>query len=249
MTLALEFQGVTVRHGDVVALEQVTVSLGAGALHAIVGPNGAGKSTLIRVAAGLQPVAAGHARVMGQTPRPGLEGVVFVPQRQSVDWSFPATVLDVVLQGAMAHAPWWRWRVPGARARALASLERVGLADLAERSISALSGGQQQRVFLARALAQQGRLLLLDEPFSGVDAGSSRELFALFRSLVEEGCTLVVVHHGLHEVIQHADQVLLLQRSVIASGPPEEVIRPEVLARAWGGHWGVLHAVAGVGEG
>lgn len=249
MSALISVNGATVHHGHVLALDSVTVDLEPGKLHAVIGPNGAGKSTFIKAVMGLLPLSSGEVRVLGEEPHPGQDGVVFVPQRQGVDWSFPATVRDLVMQGATASTPWWRWRTPGAEERVQQALERVSLDDLADRSITDLSGGQQQRAFLARALAQRGQLVFLDEPMAGVDAGASSAIFELFRSLVAEGATLVVVHHGLNDVLEYADNVILLQKRLLAVGPAPEVVRADILANAWGGDSRMLDLILSGGGG
>jgi manganese/zinc/iron transport system ATP- binding protein len=231
---AFSVEAVTVAYQGRPALWDVTWSAGPG-LNAIVGPNGAGKSTLLKAALGLVPAVAGTARFFGRPLAELRERVAYLPQRASVDWDFPASVLDVV---AMARLNRMRWfgRLPrDERERAMAALAEVGLAELAERPIGALSGGQQQRVFLARALAQGADLYLMDEPFAAVDAATEVEIVGVLRRLAAAGRTIVAVHHDLSNVAEYFSHVLLLNGRVIASGPIRRAFTPENLAAAYGG--------------
>jgi manganese/zinc/iron transport system ATP- binding protein len=245
----LEIRGLTVAYGERPVLWDVTWSAPTG-LAAIVGPNGAGKSTLIRAALGLVPALSGSARFFGR-PLAEVRGRVgYLPQRASVDWDFPATALDVVCMARYPRMRWWG-RVPRAeREAALAALAEVGLADLAGRQIGRLSGGQQQRVFLARALAQEADLYLMDEPFAAVDAATEQAIVAVLRRLAAAGRSVVAVHHDLATVPAYFDHVLLLNGRVIAAGPVREAFTPEAVAAAYGGRLNVLEqasVVAGAG--
>jgi manganese/zinc/iron transport system ATP- binding protein len=206
-----------------------------GVLMAIVGPNGAGKTTLIKSILGLVPTAAGRIEVLGASLAARRRDVAYVPQRGSVDWDFPTSVLDVVLMGTYGRLGWIRR--PGAeeRARASEALEQVGMADFADRQIAQLSGGQQQRVFLARALVQDARVYLMDEPFQGVDATTEKAIVALLQRLREDGKTVLVVHHDLQTVPEYFDWVLLLNVRRIAAGPVAEVFTDANLRLAYGG--------------
>jgi manganese/zinc/iron transport system ATP- binding protein len=234
LTPPLAIAGLSVAYAGRPALSEVTWQASPG-LTAILGPNGAGKSTLLKAALGLIPHEAGEARFFGQALEAVRARVAYLPQRASVDWDFPATALDVV---AMARVPRMRWwgRVPAAhRAAALAALDAVGLADLAARQIGRLSGGQQQRVFLARALAQEAELFLMDEPLAAVDAVTERTILAVLHKLAQEGRTVLMVHHDLSLITEHFDHVLLLAGRVVAAGPVREAFTEETVSAAFGG--------------
>ncbi|ACZ40555.1 metal ABC transporter ATP-binding protein [Sphaerobacter thermophilus] len=226
----------TVAYQDRAVLWDVDLDVPGGVLMAIVGPNGAGKTTLIKAILGLVPVVAGQVRIEGKPLAEVRRRVAYVPQRGSVDWDFPTSVLDVVMMGRYGALGWIRR--PGQRERqaALDALEQVGMRDFAGRQISQLSGGQQQRVFLARALVQDAAIYLMDEPFQGVDATTERTIVGLLRDLRSAGKTVVVVHHDLQTVPEYFDWVTLLNVRKIASGPVEEVFTPELLRRTYGGH-------------
>ena len=233
--LAIEVNDLTVAYGDTPVLWDLDVEVPAGVLMAIVGPNGAGKSTLIKAILGLVPSAAGAVLVHGAPYRAQRGLTAYVPQRGSVDWDFPTSVLDVVMMGSYGALGWLRR--PGARERekALVALEQVGMQDFASRQISQLSGGQQQRVFLARALVQDARVFLMDEPFQGVDAKTERAIVTVLQDLRSAGRTVVAVHHDLETVPEYFQWVLLLNVKRIANGPVAEVFTEENLRVAYGG--------------
>jgi manganese/zinc/iron transport system ATP- binding protein len=237
---ALELRRLTVSYGARPVLWDVDASFPAGALSAIVGPNGAGKSTLLKAALGLIPSDAGQALVDGQPIGAVRERIAYVPQRDAVDWDFPITVREVVEMGRYPRVGWFR-RVPrGDGAIVERCLERVGMSAYAGRQIGQLSGGQRQRVFIARALAQEAPLLLMDEPFAGVDARTEASILRLLGELRDEGRAVVVVHHDLGTVRGAFDQALLLNVRAIAQGPVGEVLTPATLARAYGAAADVL---------
>jgi manganese/zinc/iron transport system ATP- binding protein len=221
-------------------LWDIDVTLPEGRLIAIVGPNGAGKSTLLKAILGLVKPITGWVKVFDAPYEQRRSWVGYVPQRESVDWDFPTNALDVVSMGIYGSLGWVRR--PGRREHevAMSCLEHVGIRDLAQRQISQLSGGQQQRVFLARALAQQARLYLMDEPFAGVDATTERAILSLLDELKREGRTVVAVHHDLQTVAEYFDHVVLLNMRLIAAGPVEEVFTPENLHQTYGGRLTVL---------
>jgi len=230
---ALELVGVGVHYGERVALEGVSFHLDAGDLLAVVGPNGAGKSTLLKVIAGVLSPSAGDVRVFGHPPR-GHICIAYVPQRSQVDWAFPVSVSDVVMMGRIDHlGPLRRPRVQD-RAVVASVLERVGIGHLAGRSIAELSGGEQQRMFLARALAQEAELVLLDEPLAGLDAPSQAGILDLIGSLAEGGATTLVTLHDVGLAARRFGKVLLLRGRPIAFGTPEAAFRPEALHAAYG---------------
>lgn len=238
----LSVRGLTAAYEDKPVLWDVGFDVPEGSLVGVVGPNGAGKTTLLKVVMGLMAPAAGRALVYGRTFSEARRWVGYVPQRSAVDWDFPTNALDVAQMGLYGRLGWFRR--PGRREReiALDSLERVGIAHLAGRQISQLSGGQQQRVFLARALAQDARLYLMDEPFAGVDYRTEQAIFALLCELKATGRTAVVVHHDLQTVAEYFDRVVLLNRSLVAEGPPEEVLTQRNVEATYGGS---LVSVAG----
>jgi manganese/zinc/iron transport system ATP- binding protein len=235
----LEIRGLTVAYGERPVLWDVTWSAPPG-LTGIVGPNGAGKSTLIKAALGLIPALSGTARFFGRSLEEVRNRVGYLPQRASVDWDFPATALDVVCMARYPRMRWWG-RVPRAeREAARAALAEVGLADLAERQIGRLSGGQQQRVFLARALAQDADLYLMDEPFAAVDAATEQTIVAVLRRLAAAGRSVVAVHHDLSTVADYFAHVLLLNGRAVAAGPVRDAFTPEAIAAAYGGRLNLL---------
>lgn len=234
-TPAIEVNDLTVAYREKPVLWDVDLVVPAGVLMAIVGPNGAGKSTLIKASLGLVRAAAGQVLVHGRPYAEQRRLVAYVPQRGSVDWDFPTSVLDVVMMGCYGNLGWLRRPGRKEREAALAALAQVAMQDFAERQISQLSGGQQQRVFLARALVQDARLYLMDEPFQGVDAKTERAIVTVLQQLREAGKTVVVVHHDLETVPEYFDQVLLLNVRRIASGPVREVFTEENLRLTYGG--------------
>lgn len=235
MEHALEIRDLTVAYGDRPVLWDVDLAVPPGVLLAVVGPNGAGKTTLIRSVLGLVRPVAGEVRIHGRPYEEQRRRVAYVPQRGSVDWDFPTTVLDVVMMGRYGALGWLRR--PGAREReqALTALEQVGMADYRDRQISRLSGGQQQRVFLARALVQDADVYFMDEPFQGVDAKTERAIVALLQELRAGGRTVVVVHHDLSTVAEYFDWALLLNVRRIAAGPVAEAFTEQTLRETYGG--------------
>jgi len=241
----IEVHDLTVAYHHRPVLWDIDVSFPEGKLIAVLGPNGAGKSTLIKAIMGLVPLASGHVQIYGKPLRQGRLSVAYVPQRGSVDWDFPTTAQDVVLMGRYGALP--LFGRPKGRDHEIAreSLEKVGMLDYGHRQISQLSGGQQQRVFLARALAQQARIYLMDEPFAGVDASTEKAIVGLLQRLRAEGSTVVVVHHDLQTVPEYFDDVLLLNLRTIAFGAVEDVFTQENLQKTYGGQ---LHLLTEVGE-
>ena len=217
-------------------LENVSFSIGHGERVAVVGPNGAGKSTLFKVIVGLMPHLTGDVLVHGHSHHAGdCPSIGYVPQREAVDWSFPLTVMDVVVMGRVKEIGWLRWPARSDRQAAQRALQQVGLAELAARPIADLSGGQQQRIFIARALAQRADVLLLDEPFSGVDVEAQTAIFDVLDSLRARGVTVLIATHDLEMATTRFDRLLLLNRRILADGPAESVLTPERLAAAYGG--------------
>jgi len=230
----LDVQRLTVRYDGRLALDEITFHLHAGERVAVVGPNGAGKSTLFKVVAGVLPPTSGTVSVYGSGPR-GHVCIAYVPQRSQVDWSFPVSVADVVMMGRIAKLGVLGWPRRADWTLVHAALDEVGMAELAERQIGQLSGGQQQRMFLARALAQEAELVLMDEPLTGLDQPAQEQLLSLLDELQRRAVTVMVATHDLDQAARHFDRILLLNHSLIGFGPPEDVLQPERLLRAYSG--------------
>lgn len=231
---ALAISGLTVAYGSVPVVATVSARFPKGSMTAVIGPNGAGKSTLLKAALGLIPAVTGEVRAFGDPIARAMPRIAYVPQRAAVDWEFPARVIDVVQMGLYRRTGLFGRLTPGLRAEAMAQLDRLGMADFATRQIGALSGGQQQRVFLARALAQGADLVILDEPFAGVDAATEAAIIDVLHGLRAEGRTVIAVHHDLSTVTAYFDRVLLLNRRVIAEGPTASTFRRDMVAEAYG---------------
>ncbi len=239
----VEFHDVTVAYGRRPVLWNVDLEIDAACLFGIIGPNGAGKSTLLKAGLGLVPLVGGFVR-FGGVPLAGVRSRVgYVPQRETVDWDFPVSVMDVVLMGTYARLGWFRRPTARERDLARASLDRVGLLDVADRQIGRLSGGQQQRVFLARALAQQADIYFLDEPMAGVDVRSQERIFQVLAGLRDEGRLVVVVHHDLRTAAEWFDRVALVDMRLVAAGPTASVLTPENLRRTYSGQVEVLDEI------
>jgi manganese/zinc/iron transport system ATP- binding protein len=238
--LALHIEDLTVSYHSKPVLWDIDLDVPPGVLAAIVGPNGAGKSTLIKSVLGLVKPAAGHITLFGRSYREQRRLVGYVPQRASVDWDFPTTVLDVVMMGLYGQLGWLRRPGQRQREQAMAALAQVGMEPYAGRQISQLSGGQQQRVFLARALVQDAALYLMDEPLAGVDATTEQAIITLLKTLRSQGKTVIVVHHDLQTVASYFDYLVLLNVRLIAQGPMPEVYTSDNLRRAYGGQIALL---------
>ncbi|MBU7314461.1 metal ABC transporter ATP-binding protein [Paenibacillus oleatilyticus] len=238
--IPLSILGMTVAYQKKPVLRDISLQVPEGKLIGIVGPNGAGKSTLIKAALGLIPSVTGEVSIYGKPYAEQRKLIGYVPQRESVDWDFPTSALDVVMMGRYGHLGWLKR--PGAREREIAMdcLSKVGMASFADRQISQLSGGQQQRVFLARALAQDAKLYFMDEPFVGVDAATEKAIVTLLGELREQGKTVLVVHHDLATVKQYFDWVILLNVELQGIGPAEEVFTRDNLQRTYGGRLAFL---------
>lgn len=234
MTPAVEVHDLTVAYQEKPALWDVDLVVPSGTLMGIVGPNGAGKSTLLKAILGLVRPVAGEVLVRGRAYSEMRKSVAYVPQRGSVDWDFPASVYDIVLMGTYGRLGWIRRAGRTEKAEAEAAIAKVGLSGYADRQIGQLSGGQQQRTFLARALVQNAEVLILDEPFQGIDAVTERAVVDLLRELRDRGKTLLVVHHDLGSVPEYFDAVTLLNVRVIASGPTAEIFTKANIDRAYG---------------
>lgn len=237
----LAVRGMTVSYGDKPAVFSVDATFEEGSLTAIIGPNGAGKSTLLKAVLGIVPTVSGDVKVFGRPIMTALDRIAYVPQRASVDWDFPTTVLDVVLMGLYKKLGLLGRLRGNHRREAMDVLDQMGMADFADRQIGQLSGGQQQRVFMARALAQNADLYLLDEPFAGVDAATEKAIIAVLKSLREQGKTIAVVHHDLATVADYFDRALLLNVRKVAEGAVSDVFTAENLNATYGGKLAATH--------
>ncbi|TVR01925.1 MAG: metal ABC transporter ATP-binding protein [Spirochaetaceae bacterium] len=232
---AIRIRDLTVAYHEAPVLWDIDLDVPSGTIMGIVGPNGSGKSTLIKSIMGIVEPAGGEILVFGKPFSAQRKRVGYVPQRTSVDWDFPTTVLDVVLMGTYGSLGWFRRPGRDQINAALHAIERVGMSDYVDRQISELSGGQQQRTFLARALVQQAEIYLMDEPFQGVDARTERAIVEILREMRRLGRTLVIVHHDLQTVSHYFDLVTLLNIRVIATGPVGDVFHDENLRKTYGG--------------
>lgn len=239
----LEVHDLTVSYDQHPVLWNVDLSLPSGKLVGILGPNGAGKSTLIKAIMGLIPPSSGYVKLFDKPLNDVRSRISYVPQRESVDWNFPASVLDVVLMGT--YGKLGLFRRPGKKEKdlALQCLEQVGMTAFVSRQISELSGGQQQRVFIARALAQQADLYLMDEPFAGVDMATETAIFQLLKEMASSGKTVLVVHHDIHSAMKFFDWVIMLNLHLVASGPKDLVMNEELLRKTYGGKLNLLTQV------
>ena len=240
----LELEGVTARYDGTPALENVSFRVRRGDQVAVVGPNGAGKSTLFNIIAGILKPQQGVVRIAGSGPSDHI-CIGYVPQRNRIDWRFPVNVEDVVMMGRIGKIGLLRRPGREDRQKVRDALAKVDMLSFAHRQIGELSGGQQQRVFLARALAQEAELLLLDEPLAGLDMPSQEAILRILSQMRADGITILVATHDLNQAAEKFDQMILLNRRVIAYGPPSEVLTTENLARAYGGQLHVLHTPDG----
>lgn len=243
-TAPLAVHDLTVAYHRKPVLWDVDLDIPEGKLVGIVGPNGAGKSTLLKACLDLIPKASGEVGVYGKPYRQQRHLVGYVPQRESVDWDFPVSVLELVTMGTYRKLGWFRRVGRNQRQVAMDALEQVGIAHLASRQISQLSGGQQQRAFLARALAQDARLYFMDEPFAAVDAATEEAIVRILKRLNAEGRTCLVVHHDLATVSRYFDWVVLLNMRVVASGPTARIFTRENLEKTYGGRLSLLNDAA-----
>lgn len=244
----LEVHDLTVSYSRKPVLWDIDFSLPKGCIAGIIGPNGAGKSTLIKSIMGVIPSSSGYIKIFGQTLDTVRARVSYVPQRESVDWDFPASVLDVVLMGRYGKLGLFKNANKQDKKIALECLEKVGLQDYTKRQISQLSGGQQQRVFLARALAQEADLYLMDEPFAGVDAATEKAIIEILREMASNNKTIIVVHHDLQSVVNYFDWVILINMRLVASGPTREVFNNKLIQEAYGGKLTLLTEIGNILE-
>src|SRR5512143_2740214 len=230
----LEVLHASIGYGDKIVLQDLSFNVPHGARVAVVGPNGAGKSTLFKALVGLVPLRHGQIFIHGLPLGNHKDCVAYVPQREDVDWRFPVTVEDVVMMGRYDHQGWLKRATRGDRLAVRGSLAQLGITDLAERSISDLSGGQQQRVFLARALAQEPHILLMDEPFTGVDVTTQEATLKLLDDLRAAQVTAMISTHDLNLAASRFDLILLLNHRLVAFGKPSDVLQPTPLTQAFG---------------
>jgi manganese/iron transport system ATP-binding protein/manganese/zinc/iron transport system ATP- binding protein len=233
--IAIAVEHLTVSYGPTPALLDVNLQIPAGLLVGVIGPNGSGKSTLIKAILGFVRADFGEVKLFGEPAEKAKGRVAYVPQRGSVDWDFPITVQEVALMGRYGQRRWWQDMTHADYAAADAALEMVRMSEFRHRQIGQLSGGQQQRVFMARAMAQGADILLLDEPFAGVDAATERAILDVLERTRAAGKTLVVVHHDLATAAEYFDRIVLLKQRLFAFGPPERVLKPELLAEVYEG--------------
>ncbi|MFC3881261.1 metal ABC transporter ATP-binding protein [Algoriphagus namhaensis] len=240
----LEVHDLIVSYEQSPVLWNVDLTLPQGQLIGILGPNGAGKSTLIKAIMGLVNPTGGFVKIFDKSLEEVRSRISYVPQRESVDWNFPASVLDVVMMGT--YGKLGLFRRPGKKEKeiALASLDKVGMSAFINRQISELSGGQQQRVFLARALAQDADLYLMDEPFAGVDMATETAIFELLKQMTQEGKTVIVVHHDIYSAMNYFNWIIMLNLHLVASGPKEIVVTEELLRKTYGGKLNLLSKVS-----
>lgn len=241
---ALEIHDLTVAFDRKPVLWNIDLTIPRGKLVGIIGPNGAGKSTLIKAVMGILPLSSGYAKIFDKDIDEVRSKISYVPQRESVDWDFPASVLDVVLMGRYSKLGLFKRPRKADRDIALDCLKKVGMEAFANRQISQLSGGQQQRTFLARALAQQAEIYFMDEPFSGVDAATEKTIINLLRTMTQTDKTVVVVHHDLHSVSQYFDWVIMLNTRLVAVGPTKATFTQKNLHETYGGKLTILSDVA-----
>lgn len=239
----LEIHDLTVAYNQKPVLYGIDVEVKEGSLVGIIGPNGAGKSTLIKTVMGMMKPEDGYIKIFGEPGKKAITRVGYVPQRESVDWDFPVTAMDVVLMGRFGHTRWYKRVSKRDRLFAAECLEQMDMLPYADRQIGNLSGGQQQRVFLARALAQQSDLYLMDEPFEGVDAVTEKAIIGLLKNLRDQKKTLMIVHHDLSTAQEYFDQLLLLNLRMVAYGKTADVFTNELLQRTYGGKLTVLSEI------
>ncbi|GJM30529.1 MAG: manganese transport system ATP-binding protein MntB [Cyclobacteriaceae bacterium] len=239
----VELHDITVSYNRKPVLWDIDLTLPHAAIIGIIGPNGAGKSTLVKSMMGLVEISSGYVKMFDQDLEQVRSRVSYVPQKESVDWDFPASVTDVVLMGRYGKLGLFTRPRKADKEVALECLRQVDMQDYANRQISQLSGGQQQRVFLARALAQEADLYFMDEPFAGVDAATERAIINLMKTMSKQGKTVVVVHHDLQSAQEYFDWVVLLNLRLIASGPADQVLTPELLQETYGGKLTLLAEV------
>lgn len=241
---ALDLKGVSVHYNEMRALDDISFQLSRGERIAVIGPNGAGKSTLFNVISGVLQPTVGEVNIYGSSPDQHA-CIAYVPQRRQVDWHFPANVADVVMMGRVGRIGLFRWAKGRDWNRVYEALDLVGMAHLAKRQIGRLSSGQQQRVFIARALAQEAGLMLMDEPLAGLDIQSQEAIFAILQRLRRRQVTVLISTHNINLAAERFDRLLLLKQRIIRFGQPEVVFTPELLSQAYGGQMHLVEAANG----
>lgn len=249
MPIAIETHDLAVSYDGKPVLHGVDVEIHTGTLTGLIGPNGAGKSTLVKAIMGTVPADHGWIKILDKPLNQVLGRVGYVPQRETIDWDFPVTVFDVVLMGTYHGLGWFGRPGKAHRQRAHAALEQTGMTDLAKRQIGELSGGQQQRTFIARALAQNADVYLMDEPFVGVDAATEQTIIELLAKLRDAGKAIIVVHHDLQTAPRYFDHILMLNLHVVAHGPTEQTFTQENLDLTFAGKLTLLSEIASLSKG
>jgi len=239
----LEIHDLTVAYDKKPVLWDIDLSIPKGKLVGVIGPNGAGKSTLVKSIMGLVPNTSGYVKLFDQELKAVRNDISYIPQRESVDWDFPASVMDVVLMGRYGKLGLFKRPRKADKEVAMDALRKVGMEAYTKRQISQLSGGQQQRVFLARSLAQQAELYFMDEPFAGVDAATEKAIINILKEMSAREKTVIVVHHDLQSVAQYFDWVILINTRLVASGPTDSVFTKELLQETYGGKLTLLTEV------
>lgn len=231
---AIKVKDLEVAYQRQIVLRKLSLELPAGMITGIIGPNGSGKTTFLKAMLGLIPTESGTTRFFDRSLNDSRSTIAYVPQRETVDWDFPASVYDVVAMGRLKPSKWWHRLSRQDRKAIDEAIAKVNLDPFRHRQIGQLSGGQQQRVFLARALAQDAQLVFMDEPFVGVDMASQESILNVLDEMRKDGKTIVIVHHDLNTVAQWFDYVALLNNELVAHGPVKEIMQPEILAKAYG---------------
>ena len=243
MSAVIDIKGLSVSYDRKRVLSNVFLEIGSGSIYGVIGPNGAGKSTLFKAILGIIPTNSGDIRILNDPIEKIRKKLAYVPQRDEVDWSFPATVMDVALMGRYPHKKILQRINAKDREIALAALDELGIADLKNRQVGELSGGQQQRVFIARAICQEAELFFLDEPFVGVDIPTERKIIEILKKLADQNKTILVIHHDLASVEDYFDQVILLNQRLIAYGPTTEIFTRENIGRTYAPQSKILQQV------
>jgi ABC-type Mn2+/Zn2+ transport system ATPase subunit len=234
MKKAVEIKDLSVFYRDTLALDNVSLTINTGKITGIIGPNGSGKSTLLKGILGIIPIKKGEIKFFGNSLEKYRSKIAYVPQRESIDWDFPITVEEVVAMGRIRPKKWWARTTLADKEIVKETLKKVQLSEFSNRQIGQLSGGQQQRVFLARALAQEAELIVMDEPFVGIDMASQESILSIVQKLRDSGKTVIIVHHDLSVVAQYFDDVVLLNKKLIANGPIDEILKSENIEKAYG---------------
>jgi manganese/zinc/iron transport system ATP- binding protein len=235
-----EARGLTIGYGTTFVMQDLSFQVERGAVVGLIGPNGSGKSTLLKALAGVIPVRRGEVLLGGRPIDRGSGAIAFVPQREEVNWDFPVTARNVVMMGRYRERGWLRWPGGGDRRRADEALARMGLEGMGDRHISQFSGGQQQRIFLARALVQEPRIVLLDEPLTGVDAENRAVFYETIRSFAANDVTVLMATHEMEEVPRLCSHVCCMNHGIVAFGPTKETYTPKTLRRTFGGQMAVF---------